>query len=207
MMEENPRLLSTEKHYEFTKMVECFLMGASLPTNWSTLFWPAIEQNPLYQKLDSSINWLSINRKLIAMGFYDPHLISATLNSSYLDNTFGGNVKDIKYIEFLEISQNCALNANNYGIPLPDIDSELITKAISIYLKNQNCPFQSRFEQVIGVDKMISSVRTDLGHFIQHIMKFDCITGTFATTGDIRRSEEDGFVRLEDISKTENEQL
>lgn len=182
-------------------------MAASLPANWSASIWPAIELNPVYQKRDRSVNWLSITRQLIAMGFYDAHLISDTLSKSYLDKGFENKLSDVRYLEFLDIFQNCMLNQDICGVSLNDIDSNLVEKAISINLENRSRPFQSRFEEIFGTDKLISSVRSRFGHYIQHIMKFDRTTGNFSTTDGICPSENDGLVRLEDISRTENEQL
>lgn len=182
-------------------------MNSTMPASWSTILWPAIRLNPLYQELDRSINWMTIACLLASVGFYDDHLISAILNPLYLKNRFAKDALNISYIEFLELFQNCTLNSNTCGVQLAEIDNELMAKAISINLQNRNCPFQSRLQEIFGADMVVSSVRTNLGHFIQHIMKFDCTTGKLAPFDDDCQSDEDGFVRLESISIAENERL
>lgn len=129
------------------------------------------------------------------------------MDPTYLNNVLGNDAKDITRFHFLEVFQNCTLNWNECGVGLPDLDSNFVQKAISINLEKRNCPFQSRLEQIIGVDKIVSSIRTDLGHFIQHIMKFSCETNSFNPVGEINRTEDNHLARLEDISFTENEQL
>lgn len=182
-------------------------MAASLPENWTTTIWPAIELNPVYQNRDTSVNWLSITRQLIAMGFYDVHSISEMLSKSYLDNLLGKKSSDLAYLEFLDVFQDCMLNRNICGNSLDEIDTGMVEKAISIKLEQQTRPFQSRFEEIFGTDKLISSVRSQFGHYIQHVMKFDSTIGNFSTAEGICRSGDDGLVRLEDIPRTENERL
>lgn len=184
-------------------------MDNTLPASWSTTLWPAIQQNPLYQELDRSVDWLPLANLLVSTGFYDDHLISAVLNPSNLKKRFAADARfqNNSYTYFLEIFQNCTLNAHTYGVRLPEIDNELITKAISKNLQNRNCPFQRCLQQIFGAEMVVSSVRTSLGHFIQHIMKFNCTTGQFAPFDDISHSKEDEFVHLESISVAENERL
>lgn len=206
MIEKNPELLSTANEHLFPKMITCITMVASWPENWSTSIWPAIELNRVYLDRHSSVDWLSITRQLIAIGFYDVHLISETLNQSYLNKVVENRNFAIAHFSFLDIYQDCMLN-QICGDKLNEIDTGLIEKAISINLEYQTCPFQGRFEKIFGTDKLISSVRSNLGHYIQHIMRFDRTTGSFSTTEGICRSGDDGLFPLEDISKTENEEL
>lgn len=201
MIERETSLVSEASSLDLYNLIEAFDILQYKPPNWSTVIWPAIECNLIYNICDENLPY--ITSSLISLDVYCKSLIETVLSKEFLENPIGQKQKfGILYIYWCILAR---MQQTNETFTITG--TEHINQFIQIHLNNKNDEKLSRyFLNDLGAEKFVNNVANKDGIFLQNIVNVNLKTMEFV---DIRKNETDcnGLTRLEDIITNDDEQL
>lgn len=199
--------------FEVFTVVQAFANNCFIPQNaecqdiWINRMLPEILSNKqLNQIRENHHTWLQFTLQLAILGHFDQKLISRVLDSSYLDNYL--QRKDLSTLDLhkiLILYQTVSMQSN---IDISCVDKTAISGICKKYMSElTSCDIQCDLINHFGKSYVLSNVRTKHMHLIPTLVKVNKVSGHVERfTDDIAR-DEDGFIPLDAIPHTNNEEL
>lgn len=184
-------------------VVQAFAMAAYRPANWEEAILPPILENITNKNQNPKHpTWLQFTLQLILMDHFKVEYIERVLRKEYL----------IEYMQRNNFSDSDLLKtvilyhaAGRHGEC--NIDHEHLQSIVSIYLgKQSKNPFQNALSSKLEANRCLFNVRTEYGHCIQNLLKYDIQKQQFTPFDAVQR-DISGFAQLDEISCRNNERL
>lgn len=184
-------------------VVQAFAMAAYRPANWKEAILPAILENVTNKtKNPQHPTWLQFTLQLILMDHFKVEFIERVLTKEYLTEYMQrNNFSDSDLLKTVILYHA----AGRHG--KCNIDHDHLQSIVGIYLgKQSENPFQNALTSKLGAKKCLFNVRTEYGHCIQNLLKYDIQKQEFTSFDAVQRDFY-GFVQLDDISCKSKERL
>lgn len=200
--------------FEVFTIIQAFANNCFIPQNaecqdniWINRILPEILANKqLNQISEDHHTWLQFTLQLAILGHYDQKLISHVLNSSYLANYLKRrDLSTLDLYKILILYQTVAMQPN---IDISCVDKTAILDICRKYIKElTSCDIQLDLIDHFGKASVLTNVRTKYMHLIPTLVKVNKVSGHIERFGDDIARDEDGFIPLDAIPHTNNEQL
>lgn len=173
---------------------------------WSTEIIPAILQNENLSKVSpTSSVWLQFTLQLMILDHFDQELITRVLSTSYLNNYLKNrNENPLDLYKVLTLYQIAAMRP---GIDVGCIDKNVLNDIFVKYADlTSKCEIQKMLSQADNNLALIN-VRSKYSHLIPSLVKIDKNNMFLVPFSSNLPRDEYGFVSLDDIPCSANEQL